>query len=194
MYMKIHFFITSHFVIIYSNDVIMDVMESQITSLTIVYSTVYSGTDQRKDQSFASLAFVRAIPRWPVVSPHKWRVTRKMFPFDEVIMQRIKPTFALIQTPTTSLFLMQQKGLLRPPTQRLMAKLVSRSAIVMEALVSLWLRPTAYPIQYAFGLWCICLFSYIIETCLWSQMCHCVCTSHITKKTSSLCIIDPWCT
>ena len=46
----------------------------QITSLTIVYSTVYSGADQRKHQSPASLAFVRGIRRWPVNSPHKWPV------------------------------------------------------------------------------------------------------------------------
>ena len=37
----------------------MSVMASQITSLTIVYSTIYSGADQRKHQSSASLAFVR---------------------------------------------------------------------------------------------------------------------------------------
>ena len=43
---------------------------SQITSLTIVYSTVYSGADQRKHQSYASMAFVRGIHRWPVTSPH----------------------------------------------------------------------------------------------------------------------------
>ena len=63
-----------------------DTMASQITSLTIVYSTVYSGTDQRKHQSSASLAFVQGIRRWPVNSPHKGLVTRKMFPFDDVIM------------------------------------------------------------------------------------------------------------
>ena len=45
------------------SDVIMGVMASQITSLTIVYSTVYSGADQRKHQSSASLAFVRGIHR-----------------------------------------------------------------------------------------------------------------------------------
>ena len=67
-------------------DVLMDMMASQITSLTIVYSTVYSGTDQRKHQSYASLAFVWGIHRSPVNSPHKWPVTRKMFPFDDVIM------------------------------------------------------------------------------------------------------------
>ena len=61
-------------------------MASQITSLTIVYSTVYSGADQRKHQSSASLAFVRGIHRWPVNSPYKWPVTRKLFPFNDVIM------------------------------------------------------------------------------------------------------------
>ena len=64
----------------------MGAIASQITSLTIVYSTVYSDADQRKHQSSASLAFVRGIHRWPVNSPHKWLVTRKMFPFDDVIM------------------------------------------------------------------------------------------------------------
>ena len=69
-------------------DVIMGAMASQITGLTIVYSTVYSGTNQRKHQSSALLAFVRGLHRWPVNSPHKWPVTRKMFPFDDVIMRR----------------------------------------------------------------------------------------------------------
>ena len=68
------------------SDVIMGAIASQITSLTIVYSTVYSDADQRKHQSFASLAFVRGIHRGPVNSPHKWPVTRKSFPFDDVIM------------------------------------------------------------------------------------------------------------
>ena len=67
-------------------DAIMGSIASQITSLTIVYSTVYSGADQRKQQSSASLAFVSGIHRRPVNSPHKWPVTRKMFPFDDVIM------------------------------------------------------------------------------------------------------------
>ena len=60
---------------------------SQIPSLTIVNSTVYSGADQRKLQSSASLAFVRGIHRGPLDSPHKCPVTRKMFPFDDVIMK-----------------------------------------------------------------------------------------------------------
>ena len=61
----------------------MDTIASQITSLTTVYSTVYSGADQRKHQNSALLAFVRGIHRGPV---HKWPVARKMFSFDDVIM------------------------------------------------------------------------------------------------------------
>ena len=51
---------TSHY-----NDVLTNEMASQITSLAIVYSTIYSGADQRKHQNSAS-----------------W----KIFPFDDVIM------------------------------------------------------------------------------------------------------------
>ena len=68
------------------DDVIMGAMASQNTSLTIVYSTVYSDANQRKHQCSASLAFVQGIHRGPVNSPHKWPVTRKMFPFHDVIM------------------------------------------------------------------------------------------------------------
>ena len=68
-------------------DVIIGAIASQIISLTIVYSTLYSDADQRKHQSSASLAFVLGIHRWPVNSPQKGPVTRKMFPFDDVIMQ-----------------------------------------------------------------------------------------------------------
>ena len=68
------------------DDVIMTMLASQITSLTVVYSIVYSGVNQRKHQSSASLAFVREIHRGPMNFPHKWPVTRKMFPFDDVIM------------------------------------------------------------------------------------------------------------
>ena len=52
------------------NDVIMSMTASQITSLTVVYSTVYSGTDQRKHQGSTTLAFVKGIHQWPVNSPH----------------------------------------------------------------------------------------------------------------------------
>ena len=64
----------------------MGAIASQITSLTIVYSIVYSDVDQRKHQSSASLAFVWGIHRGPVNSPHQWPFTRKMFPFGDVIM------------------------------------------------------------------------------------------------------------
>ena len=65
---------------VHYGDVIMSMhmMASQITSLTIVFATIYSCADQRKHQSSASLAFVRGIHRWPANSPHKGPVTRKI--------------------------------------------------------------------------------------------------------------------
>ena len=75
---------THNKVVWHYNDVIMGAVASQITSLTIVYSTA----DQRKHKSSASRAFVRGTHRGPVNSPHKWPVTRKMFPFNGVIMAR----------------------------------------------------------------------------------------------------------
>ena len=70
------------------NDVITGANASQITSLTIVYSTLYSGIDQWKHQSSA----VRGIHRWAGNSPHKWQ-TQKVFPFDDVI---VKHGFGLV--------------------------------------------------------------------------------------------------
>ena len=64
----------------------MSAIASQITSLAIVYTTVYPDAYQRKHQSSASLAFVRGIHPGPANPPHKWPVTRKMFPFDDIIM------------------------------------------------------------------------------------------------------------
>ena len=52
--------------------------------LDCFYSTICSDVGQRKHQISASLAFVWGIHRWPVNSPHKWLVTRKMLPFDDV--------------------------------------------------------------------------------------------------------------
>ena len=80
--------LSQNFSIQYS-DVIMGTMASQITSVSIVYSTICSGTDQRKHQSSVSLAFLREIHRWLVNSPHKGPVRTKMFPCDEDIMQSI---------------------------------------------------------------------------------------------------------
>ena len=93
---------------IHCSDVIVGAMASQITSLTIVYSTVYTGSDQRKHRRSASLAFVRGIHRWPVNSPHKWPVTRKIFPFDDVIINvervSISRRYRSIQLPTNDGF------------------------------------------------------------------------------------------
>ena len=75
---------TGHFV--HYSGVIRGAITSQIASLTIVYSLVYSGANQGNHQSSASLAFGWGIHRWPVNSPHKWPVMRNMFPFDDVIM------------------------------------------------------------------------------------------------------------
>ena len=85
----VNFHWSNHFHVRWSHysDVIMTTMVSQITSLAIVYSIVYSVANQRKHQSSVSLAFVRRIHRWPVNSSHKRPVTRKMFPFDDVIMR-----------------------------------------------------------------------------------------------------------
>ena len=41
----------------------------------------------KENQSSASMAFVRGIHRWPMNSPHKGPVTRKIFPFNDVIME-----------------------------------------------------------------------------------------------------------
>ena len=80
----------------------MGMMASQNTGDSIVYSTVYSGTDHRKHQSSAPLAFVRGIHRWPVNSPHKVPITRKMFPFDDVIIWDQVGLFMDMENPPTS--------------------------------------------------------------------------------------------
>ena len=66
------------------SDAIMSAIASQITGVSIVYLTGCSGADHRKHQSSAPLAFVTEIHRWPVNSPRKEPVTRKMFPFDRL--------------------------------------------------------------------------------------------------------------
>ena len=66
-------------IVYHYSDVIMSAMASQITGVSVVCSTVFSGVDQRKHQSSASLAFVGGFP-------HKGPVTRKMFPFDDAIV------------------------------------------------------------------------------------------------------------
>ena len=70
---------------IHDSNVIMSAMTSQITGVSSVCSAVCSCANQRKRKSSASLAFVRGIHQWPVDSPHKGPVTRKMFPFDDIM-------------------------------------------------------------------------------------------------------------
>ena len=99
--------------LVHYNDVIMSAIPSHMTRLTIVHSIVYSDADQRKHQSCASLAFVRGIHRGPVNSPHKWPVTRNMFPFDDVIMclatRGARALAAALLTQSTRTFLLQHQ-------------------------------------------------------------------------------------
>ena len=78
------------------SDVILSMIASQITGISIVCSTVCSRADQRKHQSYASLALVWGNHQWLVDSPHKGPVTQKMFPFDYVIMNRLWPGDTLV--------------------------------------------------------------------------------------------------
>ena len=61
----------------------MSVMTSQIAGVSMVCSTVCSGTNQRKHQSSVSLAFVRGIHRWQV-PPRDSKAEN--FQFDDVII------------------------------------------------------------------------------------------------------------
>ena len=138
--------------IVHYNDVIMGLVASQTTSLTVVYSTVYSGADQRQHQSSASLAFVRGIHRGPVNSAHKWPVTRKIFPFDDVIME-YTVLFLQLVTPHCSwklvITITRWTFKLRPPS----------------VLMTLWL----FHFTPGILLWCAPMFSRVDQW--WSPMC-----------------------
>ena len=90
---------SGHFVVVLSyhyNDIMMSTMASQITSLTIVYLSVYSGADQRKHQISASLAFVKGIHRWPGASNAEngsiWWRHHDSWGKSELIPQSLKPS------------------------------------------------------------------------------------------------------
>ena len=68
------------------SDVITSTMASQITSLTIVYSIVYSGADQKKIKAPRHWSLCREFTSDLWLSPHRGPVTWQMFPFDDVIM------------------------------------------------------------------------------------------------------------
>ena len=67
-------------------DVIMGAIASQITSLTIVYPTVFFRRRSKKTSKLRVTGLCERSSPVTVNSPHKWPVTRKMFPFDDVIM------------------------------------------------------------------------------------------------------------
>ena len=71
-------------------DVIMTTVASPITSLAVVYATVYSGAHEQKPKTseLRVTGLCAGNSPGPVNSPHKWPVTRKMFPFDDVIMRK----------------------------------------------------------------------------------------------------------
>ena len=71
--------------ILHDNDVIMGAMVSQITSLAIVYRLFRHRSKKTSKLRVTGLCAGNS----PVNSPHKWPVTRKMFPFDDVIMKTL---------------------------------------------------------------------------------------------------------
>ena len=70
----------------YYSDIIMSAMASQITGVSVVYSTVCSGAHKKHIKALRHWPLWVEINRWPVNSPHKGPVTRKFFPFDGVVM------------------------------------------------------------------------------------------------------------
>ena len=137
---------------IHYNDVIMGSKASQIASLTIVYSTVYLGADQRKHQSPASLTFVRGIHRWPMKFPHKWSVTRKMLPFDDVIMYLP----ALSQTMADCFTYHQSSALLALCQKK---KHVWPEDLPNEGLI-LWVAFLCHIRDFDYGFFVFCRLSY----------------------------------
>ena len=117
----------------------MSAMASKITCLSIVYSTVCSDADQTKHQSPASLAFVRGIHRWPVNSPHKGPVTRKMFPSDDVIMiYTNKIPFSLTRF-SFSIRVLIRKSLTPFPHRTRISSAMCRQLITLKA----WKQPVS---------------------------------------------------
>ena len=67
----------------------MSAMASQITGVSIVYSAVCLGEDQRKYQRSASLAFVERTQRLLEVSLHKKASNAENVSIDDVIMKSV---------------------------------------------------------------------------------------------------------
>ena len=85
----------------------MSATASQITCVSIVCSIVCIGVDQRRHQSSTLLVFGRGIHLWPVDSPHKGPVTRKMFPFDDVIMYIVPIHVSVFMWESKSVIILQ---------------------------------------------------------------------------------------
>ena len=113
---------------------------------TNVCSTVYSGVDQRKHQSSAPLAFVWGIHLWPVNSPHKGQVTRKMFPFDDVIMC-CRNHLTALRWPSVIMMMMI-----------VLNKCITKCRLLYpgEGTPSVKLVGTVYPKKYAHGFVVLC--------------------------------------
>ena len=115
----------------------MGTIASQITSFTIVYSTFYSDADQRKHQSSASLAFVWGSHRRRVNSPHKWPATRKMFPFDDVIMHTLKTqTFCSMSSVMLNNVVLPAKWIKSVDIQRNFRRIRCRGSIRTDIFTS----------------------------------------------------------
>ena len=157
-------------VYIHYGDVIMGAIASQITSLTIVYSTFYSDADQRKHQSSASLAFVRGIHRGPVKSPRKWSVTRKMLPFDDVIMI-YHELFHIIWDSAV------------PSSHRWECEHETQTHILegLSVASSCWIANTVFHLKCAHD--CIVLVTVVVISQLWENSCKLY--SHIVPGCST---------
>ena len=95
----------------------MSMVVSQMTGVFIVYSTVSSGADRRKQRSSASLAFVRGIRRWPVISPAQkasneenisilWRhdaILKTWLPFNVLEWQFVKYNWNMVPKDNNSI-------------------------------------------------------------------------------------------
>ena len=121
---------------IHYSDVIMSAMAYQITSLSIVYSTVCSAVDQRKHQRSASLAFVRGIHRWPMDSPHKGPVTRKYLPL--ITSSYVDPLGMGKYRPHTQTKPSYFHGDTRATAVQVY---ITSTGIVMRLLLSQWINP-----------------------------------------------------
>ena len=145
----------------------MSVMAFQITVVSIVYSTVSSGADQRKHQSSAFLAFVWGIHRWSVNSSHKRPVTRKMFPFDDVIMWSINK-MAVILPSIFSMYLLNENHriLIQIQPKFVLKGTLKNKPWLVQGMA--WCRTSAKPLPEP-----AMTQSTVTNVCMWPQVTMC---------------------